>query len=66
MISSPKSLYRAIGIKQGEIATILADMNAYYYEYEKKTQTSKGKLKIRIITPSIRTLKIVQKEFAVY
>lgn len=36
-------------------------MNAYYYEYEKKTQTSKGKLKIRIITPSIRTLKIVQK-----
>lgn len=61
MISSPESLCRAIGIKHGEITTILADMNAYYYEYEKKTQTSKGKLKIRIITPSIRTLKIVQK-----
>ena len=62
MISSPQSLYRTIGIEQDEIATIFADMNTYYYEYEKKTQTSKGKLKVRIITPSIRTLKIVQKK----
>ncbi len=52
---------RAIGIKQGEIATILADINAYYYEYEKKRRNKKGKLKIRIINPSIRTLKVVQK-----
>ena len=69
MISSPESLCRAIGIKQGEITTILADMNAYYYEYEKKKRNKKGKLKytkfgspeVRVINPSIRTLKIVQK-----
>lgn len=70
MINSPESLCRAIGIKRGEIATILADMNAYYYEYEKKKRNKKGKLKytkfgtpeVRVINPSIRTLKIVQKK----
>lgn len=70
MISNPKSLCRAIGIKQGEITTILADMNAYYYEYEKKKRNKKGELKytkfgtpeVRVINPSIRTLKIVQKK----
>ncbi len=70
MISSPESLCRAIGIKQGEIVTILADMNAYYYEYEKKKRNKKGELKytkfgtpeVRVINPSIRTLKIVQKK----
>ncbi|MCM1301495.1 MAG: reverse transcriptase family protein [Bacteroides cellulosilyticus] len=36
-------------------------MNAYYYEYKKKSRNKKGKLKIRIINPSIRTLKVVQK-----
>ncbi len=70
MINSPESLCRAIGIKRGEIATILADMNAYYYEYEKKKRNKKGELKytkfgtpeVRVINPSIRTLKIVQKK----
>lgn len=44
-------------------------MNAYYYEYEKKKRNKKGELKytkfgtpeVRVINPSIRTLKIVQK-----
>ncbi|MBR2219193.1 MAG: RNA-directed DNA polymerase [Alistipes sp.] len=70
MISNPKSLCRAIGIKYGEIATILADINAYYYEYEKKKRDKKGELKytkfgtpeVRVINPSIRALKIVQKK----
>ena len=70
MINSPESLCRAIGIKRGEIATILADMNACYYEYEKKKRNKKGELKytkfgtpeVRVINPSIRTLKIVQKK----
>lgn len=69
MISSPESLCRAIGIKHSEIASILADMNAYYYEYKKKKRNKKGELKytkfgtpeVRVINPSIRTLKIVQK-----
>ena len=68
MISSPESLCHAIGIKHGEIATILSDISTYYYEYEKKKRNKKGELKytkfgtpeVRVINPSIRTLKIVQ------
>lgn len=69
MISSPESLCRAIGIKQEEIESILADIDAYYYEYEKKKRNKKGELKytkfgtieVRVINPSIKTLKVVQK-----
>lgn len=69
MISRPESLYRAIGVKHNEIAFILANMSAYYYEYPIRKYNKRGELKytkfgvpeVRMINPSIRTLKVVQK-----
>lgn len=69
MISNPDSLFRAISIKKGEIEPILSNIDDYYYEYKKKKPNKQGLLKltkyvtqkVRVINPSIKTLKIVQK-----
>ena len=69
MISKPESLYRAIGIEKKEIVKVLSDMGAYYYEYEKKKKNKQGLLKltkfgapeVRVINPSTKMLKIIQK-----
>lgn len=69
MISNPESLYRAIGIEKEEVVKVLSDIDAYYYEYEKKKRNKKGQIKltkygtpeVRVINPSTKTLKIIQK-----
>ncbi|GAB0481672.1 hypothetical protein KML24007_04180 [Alistipes indistinctus] len=69
MISNPQSLYKALGIKENEIKEVLSNIDAYYYEYEKKKRNKKGELKftkhgtpeVRVINPSIKTLKPIQK-----
>lgn len=61
MISRPNSLYRALSIEKAVIDKVLANIGSYYYEYEKRTRKSNGKIKKRIINPSKGTLKIIQK-----
>jgi RNA-directed DNA polymerase len=61
MISRPDSLYRALSINKTDIDKVLADIDSYYYEYEKRTVKKNGKIKTRVINPSKGTLKIIQK-----
>ena len=61
MISRIESLYRALSIEKGEIDKVLAYIDSYYYEYNKKSIKSNGKIKLRVINPSKGTLKIIQK-----
>lgn len=48
-------------VEQQEIKTIIGNIDKFYYEQEKIKVNKKGKVKRRVLNPSVRRLKVIQK-----
>ena len=61
MIHTPKHLAYVLKVEQQEISSIIANIDAFYDEWEINKINRQGKVKKRVLNPSLRRLKEIQK-----
>ena len=61
MINTLDHLAFVLKVEKQEIKTIIANIDKFYYEKEKIKISKQGKIKRRVLNPSIRRLKVIQK-----
>lgn len=61
MINTLDHLAYVLKVEPREIESIIANIDKFYYEKEKIEISKQGKIKKRVLNPSIKRLKIIQK-----
>lgn len=60
-VSTLNHLAFVLKVEQQEIKTIIDNIDKFYYEQEKIKISKQGKIKRRVLNPSVKRLKVIQK-----